>query len=96
MKNIVSVDFFVVPTVQFLYVFLVLAHDRNWRTHLSLAKTPHKADEHTLSTRVPSSKFKKSADCIITTNAGLPNHIITTFDDIHAVDSLAQGAPQIL
>jgi hypothetical protein len=37
------------------------------------AKTHHKADRDKLPTKVPSSKFGKSVDCIITTNAGLPD-----------------------
>ena len=37
------------------------------------AKTHHKADGDKLLTKVPSSKFGKSVDCIITTNAGLPD-----------------------
>jgi len=45
----------------------------SWRTHLSLAKTHHKADRYRLPTKVRSSKFRKWVVCIITTNAELPD-----------------------
>ena len=42
MKNLVSVDFFTVPTLRFqvLYVFLVLAHDRRWTLHFGVTAHP--------------------------------------------------------
>src|SRR5882724_7646476 len=42
MKNLVSVDFFTVPTVRFqvLYVFLVLAHDRRRILHFGVTAHP--------------------------------------------------------
>ena len=48
-KNIVSVDFFTVPTIRFqvLYVFLVLAHDRRRIVHFNI--TAHPTDEWTRS-----------------------------------------------
>jgi len=47
LKTMVSVDFFVVPTIRFqiLYVFLVLAHER--RRILHFAVTPHPTAEWT-------------------------------------------------
>jgi putative transposase len=41
-KNLVSVDFFTVPTVRFqvLYVFLVLAHDRRRIVHFNVTAHP--------------------------------------------------------
>jgi putative transposase len=41
-KNIVSVDFFTVPTIRFqvLYVFLVLAHDRRRSLHFGVTAHP--------------------------------------------------------
>jgi len=47
LKTMVSVDFFVVPTIRFqiLYVFLVLAHDR--RRILHFAATAHPTAEWT-------------------------------------------------
>ena len=41
-KSMVSVDFFVVPTVRFqiLYVFLVLAHDRRRIVHVGVTAHP--------------------------------------------------------
>jgi putative transposase len=41
-KNLVSVDFFTVPTIRFqvLYVFLVLAHDRRRVVHLNVTAHP--------------------------------------------------------
>jgi len=41
-KNIVSVDFFTVPTIRFqvLYVFLVLAHDRRRIVHFNVTAHP--------------------------------------------------------
>jgi transposase InsO family protein len=41
-KSLVSVDFFVVPTIRFeiLYVFLVLAHDRRRIVHFGVTKHP--------------------------------------------------------
>ena len=42
LKSVVSVDFFVVPTVRFqiLYVFLVLAHDRRRIVHIGVTAHP--------------------------------------------------------
>jgi putative transposase len=42
LKNMVSVDFFVVPTIRFqiLYVFLVLAHDRRRIIHFAVTAHP--------------------------------------------------------
>ncbi len=42
MKNLISVDFFTVPTVRFqvLYVFLVLAHDRRRILHFGVTAHP--------------------------------------------------------
>ena len=42
MKNLVSVDFFTVPTLRFqvLYVFLVLAHDRRRILHFGVTAHP--------------------------------------------------------
>ncbi len=41
-KSLVSVDFFVVPTIRFeiLYVFLVLAHDRRRILHFGVTAHP--------------------------------------------------------
>jgi len=41
-KNLVSVDFFTVPTIRFqvLYVFLVLAHDRRRVVHFNVTAHP--------------------------------------------------------
>jgi transposase InsO family protein len=41
-KNLVSVDFFLVPTIRFqiLYVFLVLAHDRRRIVHFGVTEHP--------------------------------------------------------
>jgi len=41
-KNLVSVDFFTVPTLRFqvLYVFLVLAHDRRRILHFGVTAHP--------------------------------------------------------
>jgi len=41
-KNLVSVDFFTVPTIRFLvlYVFLVLAHDRRRVLHFNVTAHP--------------------------------------------------------
>src|ERR1700737_2344075 len=41
-KNLVSVDFFTVPTIRFqvLYVFLVLAHDRRRMVHFNVTAHP--------------------------------------------------------
>ena len=51
-KSMVSVDFFVVPTVRFriLYVFLVLAHDRRRIVHIGV--TAHPTAEWTLNSFV--------------------------------------------
>ena len=42
LKTLVSVDFFVVPTIRFqiLYVFLVLAHDRRRILHFGVTAHP--------------------------------------------------------
>ena len=41
-RDLVSVDFFVVPTVKFkvLFVFVVLAHDRRRVVHFNLTQNP--------------------------------------------------------
>jgi putative transposase len=41
-KSLVSIDFFVVPTIRFeiLYVFLVLAHDRRHIVHFGVTEHP--------------------------------------------------------
>jgi putative transposase len=41
-KSLVSVDFFVVPTIRFeiLYVFLVLVHDRRRIVHFGVTEHP--------------------------------------------------------
>jgi len=46
-KNLVSVDFFTVPTIRFqiLYVFLALAHER--RRIVDFAVTNHPIEERT-------------------------------------------------
>ena len=50
-KALVSVDFFTVPTIRFLYVFLILAHDRrrpwNIRSNL-LGAIVHDCDTDSL------------------------------------------------
>jgi hypothetical protein len=42
LKNLVSVDFFTVPTIRFqvLYVFLMLAHDRRRVVHFNVTAHP--------------------------------------------------------
>src|SRR5439155_294524 len=77
-KQLVSIDFFTVPTIRFqvLYVFLVLAHDRRRILHFNV--TAHPTADWTgqqLREAFPFAQLPRylpSADCTTATNDGLP------------------------
>jgi hypothetical protein len=78
LHNLVSVDFFTVPTVTFrvFFVFIVLAHDRRRVIHFNVTEQPQPRGQHSRSSRrFPGTRHPVTSSVIVTASM-----VVTSFN----------------